>query len=51
MLLTAVVLTALLTDAASVPWWNNAFYYRILVDSFKDMDGDGLGDLQGYFVM
>lgn len=29
------------------PWWNSAVYYRILVDSFKDTDGDGLGDLQG----
>ncbi|CAH0726382.1 unnamed protein product, partial [Brenthis ino] len=47
MWLTALVLTTLLEDAASTPWWNNALYYRILVDSFKDMDGDGLGDLQG----
>ncbi|CAK1603628.1 unnamed protein product [Parnassius mnemosyne] len=30
-----------------IPWWNNAVYYRILVDSFKDGDGDGLGDIQG----
>ncbi|XP_068621438.1 maltase 1-like [Battus philenor] len=29
------------------PWWNNAVYYRMLVDSFKDGDGDGLGDLIG----
>ncbi|CAG4991505.1 unnamed protein product [Colias eurytheme] len=27
--------------------WNNAVYYRIIVDSFKDLDGDGLGDLMG----
>ncbi|XP_061708040.1 maltase 1-like [Cydia pomonella] len=31
----------------TVPWWNSAVYYRMLVDSFKDGDGDGLGDLQG----
>lgn len=29
------------------PWWNSAVYYRILVDSFKDTDGDGLGDFKG----
>lgn len=29
------------------PWWNSAVYYRILVDSFKDTNSDGLGDLQG----
>lgn len=35
------------TTKGAGPWWNNAIYYRILVDSFKDLDGDGLGDLQG----
>ncbi|KAM3959102.1 maltase A3 [Aphomia sociella] len=29
------------------PWWSSAVYYRLLVDSFKDGDGDGLGDLKG----
>ncbi|XP_026737756.1 uncharacterized protein LOC113500993 isoform X2 [Trichoplusia ni] len=29
------------------PWWDNAVYYRIVVDSFRDDDGDGLGDLKG----
>ncbi|CAG9784742.1 unnamed protein product [Diatraea saccharalis] len=29
------------------PWWNTAVYYRILLDSFKDADSDGLGDLNG----
>ncbi|XP_045761799.1 maltase A3-like [Maniola jurtina] len=33
--------------AEQLPWWSNAVYYRILVDSFKDSDGDGLGDVQG----
>ncbi|CAH2269369.1 jg14074 [Pararge aegeria aegeria] len=40
-----VVLNSLLAE--QLPWWSNAVYYRILVDSFKDSDGDGLGDLQG----
>ncbi|XP_072937337.1 maltase A3-like [Epargyreus clarus] len=50
MWLSAVVCVALLRlscGATVVPWWNNAVYYRVLVDSFKDLDGDGLGDIQG----
>ncbi|XP_053607296.1 maltase A3-like isoform X2 [Plodia interpunctella] len=41
----AVVVRQVVTEAT--PWWTNAVYYRILVDSFKDGDGDGLGDLIG----
>ncbi|CAG9121804.1 unnamed protein product [Plutella xylostella] len=33
--------------ADPAPWWASAVYYRVLVDSFKDGDGDGLGDLMG----
>ncbi|CAB3231558.1 unnamed protein product [Arctia plantaginis] len=29
------------------PWWTSVVYYRVVVDSFKDGDGDGLGDLKG----
>ena len=28
-------------------WWNDAVFYEILVRSFQDSDGDGIGDLQG----
>ncbi len=28
-------------------WWNDAVFYEILVRSFYDSDGDGIGDLQG----
>lgn len=31
-------------------WWDSAVYYRMLVDSFRDSDGDGLGDLKGELV-
>ncbi|CAH2105122.1 unnamed protein product [Euphydryas editha] len=47
MWLGAVVLTVLLSSGGADPWWSNAVYYSVLVDSFKDMDGDGLGDLRG----
>ncbi|XP_046961160.1 maltase A3-like [Vanessa cardui] len=47
MWLAAVVLTTLLGGGGADPWWSNAVYYSILVDSFKDSNGDGLGDLQG----
>jgi len=33
--------------AASASWWRDADMYRIVVPSFKDSDGDGIGDLVG----
>ncbi|XP_047041938.1 maltase A1-like [Helicoverpa zea] len=42
----ACVVSRVAADGVS-PWWNNAVYYRMLVDSFRDGDGDGLGDLSG----
>lgn len=52
MWVTAVVLGVLVRLAVAVeaPWWSNAVYYRMLVDSFKDTDGDGLGDINGRSV-
>ncbi len=28
-------------------WWNEAVFYEILIRSFYDSDGDGMGDFQG----
>lgn len=49
MWMAVVVLGALVRLGVAVEplWWNNAVYYRILVDSFRDSDGDGLGDING----
>ncbi|XP_028158904.1 maltase A1-like [Ostrinia furnacalis] len=43
----ALALFLALHSVAAGPWWANVVYYRVLVDSFKDGDGDGLGDLSG----
>ena len=29
------------------PWWNHAVFYEIFVRSFRDSDGDGIGDFNG----
>ena len=29
------------------PWWNDTVFYEILVRSFRDSDGDGIGDFNG----
>src|SRR5262245_60602664 len=29
------------------PWWNDAVFYEIFVRSFRDSDGDGIGDFDG----
>jgi alpha-amylase len=31
----------------SSPWWNHAVFYEIFVRSFRDSDGDGIGDFNG----
>lgn len=44
-LLFAVVVTAI--ELQQQPWYKNANFYQIYPRSFKDSDGNGIGDIQG----
>lgn len=42
---------AVTTGSGDLPWWNDRVFYEVFVRSFKDSDGDGIGDLQGLISM
>ena len=35
------------SETKSTQWWNEAVFYEIFVRSFKDSNGDGIGDFNG----
>ena len=39
--------TAVPEPDSSLPWWNDRVFYEIFVRSFKDSNGDGVGDFAG----
>jgi glycosidase len=39
--------TATSAPSADLPWWKTAVFYEIFVRSFKDSNGDGIGDFNG----
>ena len=38
---------AVVEETDSFPWWNHTVFYEIFVRSFRDSDGDGIGDFNG----
>jgi alpha-amylase len=42
---TSTLVPSLGTDG--LPWWNDTVFYELFVRSFRDSDGDGVGDFNG----